>query len=191
MATRKRNDGGRAREVAGTNVTPAAGPPKVKGQEISSAILERSPATSGSLAIAGILKSLGGVSGAGAGGLPAAAALPQVFPCKAGDVLTCTYHVNSIVAVLDLFWAPDENADGQPDRLELLAHSETSNVEGSTPALPLGWSFLIWDFAPANQNPWTAQLSLSINGGPPKIFQELSGDESSHHQAGLLVWAAP
>ena len=190
MATRRKP----AKGGSGRTRKPAVSPadiPVVRGQRISPAILERSIATSGSLAIAGILKSLAAPSGAAAGGLPPAAPMPQVFSCRAGDVLTCSYHVNSIVAVLDLFWAPDENADGQPDRLEHIAHSEGSSAQGATPALNQGWSFLIWDFAPANQNAWSAQLSLSVNGGAPKIFQEMSGDESSHHQAGLLIWTAP
>jgi hypothetical protein len=90
---------------------------------------------------------------------------------------------------MDLLWAPDENADGEPERVERIGHSETSNVSGRTPALGSGWSFLIWDFAPANQNPWTALLAISVNDGPPRTFQEQAGEEGEHHQAGLLIWA--
>jgi hypothetical protein len=201
-AANKANTTGKAGKSTGAvkstktvKLKKATGSLKLKGKAISPALLERSAAGSAAHAFSMMVRALQGQGTAAAFGsagvVQSAPPLPQVFPCKAGDVLNCTYHVNAIVAVMDLFWAPDENADGQPDRLDRIGHSEASNVAGSTPAVPMGWSFLIWDFAPANQNPWTAQLSISVNDGPPQVFSEVSGAEGEHHQAGILIWAAP
>lgn len=118
--------------------------------------------------------------------------IPAVFPCAEGDRLHCVYAVaNSIVAEAVLYHAPDENGDGVGDRMDELGRSQSSRVSGTTQSLAAGWSYLVWDFHPADQNAWTATLSVSINGGPPLVFGEASDNEASHHQAGMLIWAKP
>ena len=122
----------------------------------------------------------------------APAPIPAVFPCAAGDQLRCVYTVaGAIVAEAVLFHAPDENGDGVGDRLDEIGRAQASRVAGETRPLAAGWSYLIWDFHPANQNAWSATLEISVNGGPLHVFGETSGDEASHHQAGMLIWAEP
>jgi hypothetical protein len=118
--------------------------------------------------------------------------IPAVFPCRRGDRLHCTYTVaNAIVAESFLFLAPDENGDGVGDRIDELDRSPSARVSGTTQPMTAGWSYLVWDFHPADKNPWTATLSISVNGGPALVFQEQSGNEATHHQAGMLIWADP